>query len=278
MDGATIDAEKDPMGAECVRRVLERQRVPRDRQSTEVAKALGLSYSQAHRKLMGASAWTLTQLSEVGRHFGMTLHEVLDEAEAAESVRGTLLLGGLRLPCAMWIAPMTTMSPGAPLVALMSGSGEWTAVPSSTVTDVGSSHEVRRLVVQVARGAVARIAVVDDDGDSAEGVCAYLRGAGLDAHAFTSVSSAQAKIEDAPFDGYVIDWLLGGETAGRLIRQIREHDDSCPVIVLTGQVATGRADEDSLAAAVETFRLDYFEKPVRLPIIRAALGRKLAKN
>jgi len=65
---------------------MERHGLPKYRQSPWLADALGLSYSQAHRRMTGASAWSLEDLERVGSLFGETLAQVvsLDSASVVE--------------------------------------------------------------------------------------------------------------------------------------------------------------------------------------------------
>lgn len=82
------------------------------------------------------------------------------------------------------------------------------------------------------------------------------------------------------FDGYVLEWILVEDgvrsTVRDLVAFIRSHDASCPIVVLTGEVRTGIADEADIAAAMAEYRLKFFEKPALLSIISAALAGSLA--
>ena len=62
-----------PLAVRCVRALMERHGLPKYRQSPWLADALGLSYSQAHRRMTGASAWSLEDLERVGSLFGESL-------------------------------------------------------------------------------------------------------------------------------------------------------------------------------------------------------------
>jgi DNA-binding response OmpR family regulator len=77
-------------------------------------------------------------------------------------------------------------------------------------------------------------------------------------------------------DGYVIDWIVGDESALPLIAALRAQDATCPIIVLTAQVLAGVVDEVDIADAVKNFNLGFSEKPVRMSILSAMLARSFA--
>ena len=62
---------------------------------------------------------------------------------------------------------------------------------------------------------------------------------------------------------FVVDWLLGDNTAKDLLSRIRARVPSGPVVILTGQIATGAASEDELVMVGASYRALLFEKPTR---------------
>ena len=105
--------------------------------------------------------------------------------------------------------------------------------------------------------------VLDDDGDSAQSIVDFLSAKGLDAKPFDCASSLLAAMDAEPFDGFVVDWLLGENTAKDLLSQIRVRMPSGPLVILTGQIATGLATEDELVMVGTAYRALLFEKPTR---------------
>jgi hypothetical protein len=64
-----------------------------------------------------------------------------------------------------------------------------------------------------------------------------------------------------PFEGFVVDWLLGDTTAKDLLEDPRPRA-VWPVVILTGQIATGIATEEELAMVGASYRaLLFFESP-----------------
>src|SRR5215217_6144374 len=101
-DGLT--AEPAPsLAVACVRALMERHGLPKYRQSAWLAHATGLSYSQAHRRMTGASPWSLEDLARVAGLFGETLADVVFLAQPRTSVPAVVAIGAARLPCQLWL-------------------------------------------------------------------------------------------------------------------------------------------------------------------------------
>ena len=58
---------------------------------------------------------------------------------------------------------------------------------------------------------------------------------------------------------------------------IRADDRECPIVVLTGKMRDDLTLIPAVAEAVATYKLLFFEKPTRLPIISAQLLQALAR-
>lgn len=237
----------------------------------------GLSYAQAHRKLNSSAAWTLEELSRVAEHFGETLAELLEAAADDVSHAARLSIGTVRMPCQIWIGEPVGSTPAAPLVA-MQAQGGWLVVPSSEATS-SAAREVRRLVARPASEPLKRVAVLDADPASADGLAAQLAVNGLRTQAFHAVDELMEAEASQRFDGYVLDWRLGGGggTARALIRSIRERDAQCPIVVF-GELGSQLADERDVADALTTYGLMFHEKPVRAVIVAADLARAFAES
>ena len=121
-----------------------------------------------------------------------------------------------------------------------------------------------------------RIAVLDDDAGETASLAQHFADRGCEVEAFTSVEELVGHMKLRPFDGYVVDWLLSEGSAAELVGMIRADDRECPIAVLTGKIASDVMVEPAVAEAVATYKLLFFEKPTRLPIISAQLLQALA--
>jgi len=121
-----------------------------------------------------------------------------------------------------------------------------------------------------------RIAVLDDDRDLTDSICAHLQDSGYDAHPFYRTADLQTRSKNERYDAFVIDWIVGETSTVKLIAAIRAQDATCPIVVLTAQVLAGVVQKSEIAQAVASFNFMFAEKPVRMTILSASLARAFA--
>jgi CheY-like chemotaxis protein len=262
------------LAVRCVRALLERHGLPKYRQSAWLADAIGLSYAQAHRKMNGAAAWTLEELERVGALLGESLADVVAPGGIEGSVSGVLSIGKARVPCKLWIGGAAEQPQEDALVAVQIGS-EWAAV---LVEEAGERpmFVIDRLEARPSHTARKRIAILDDDRDLTDSICAHLQDSGYDAHPFYRTADLQTRSKNERYDAFVIDWIVGETSTVKLIAAIRAQDATCPIVVLTAQVLAGVVQESEIAQAVASFNFVFAEKPVRMAILSASLARAFA--
>ena len=260
-----------PMAVHCVRALMERHGLPKYRQSAWLADATGLSYSQAHRRMTGTSAWTLEDIARVAELFGESLADVVSITEPRTSVPGVMHMGTTRLPVQLWIGdPIDKPNPDS-VVAVQTSSG-WTALTAGEATE-GVVYRIERLEAKPTLAARKVVAVLDDDQDLTNSICAHFEASGHDARPFFTIAELLSGLDARRFDAYVLDWIIGETSALKLIAAVRAKDAKCPIVVLTAQVMAGVVDEADIADAVKRFDLVFHEKPVRTSILTATLAR-----
>ena len=262
------------LAVRCVRALLERHGLPKYRQSAWLADAIGLSYAQAHRKMNGAAAWTLEELERVGALLGESLADVVAPGHAQGAVAATLSVGKARMPCELWIGAAIEQPHPDALVAVQNGP-EWTAVLAVDAGDQ-ATFAIDRLQARPSRAERKRIAVLDDDRDLTDSICAHLQDSGYEARAFYRTADLQVRLKTERYDAFVIDWIVGDASTVKLIAAIRAQDATCPIVVLTAQVLAGVVQESEIAQAVASFNFVFAEKPVRMAILSASLARAFA--
>lgn len=263
------------LAVRCVRALMDRHGLPKYRQSAWLADAIGLSYAQAHRKMNGAAAWSLEELERVGALLGESLAEVVAPGPPQGSVPATLRIGPGRVPCEVWLgAALERPRPDA-LVAVKSPTG-WVALCAGEAEPEQAAFAIDRL--QARPSAVDRkvIAVLDDDVDLTNSICAHLDDSGYEARAFYKTTDLQASLKTQRYDAFVIDWIVGETSTVKLIAALRAQDAVCPIVVLTAQVLAGVVQESEIAEAVASFNFVFAEKPVRMAILSASLARAFA--
>lgn len=249
--------------------------MPRYRQSAWLADAMKLSYSQAHRRLTGASIWTLEDLAQVAELLGESLAQLVTLQPSSPSVAAVMRVGAVKLDCQLWLGDVIEQPATDSLVAVRTSNG-WAALVASEATD-GAMYQVERLEARPATATAMRktIAVLDDDQDLTLSVCAHLDESGFTTRPFYRSADLLASALAAPhvYDGYVLDWIVGDASTSTLIAALREQNARAPILVLTAQMLSGRVDESEIADAVKAYDLIFSEKPIRMPILSASLTR-----
>lgn len=264
------------VATQAVKALLHRHGLSADKHSVKVSELLAISYSQAHRKTSGVSAWSLEELKRMAEHFGESLVDLLWFTERTEAAPATLAVGGLPFACLVKLGGPVPANQASGLVAVES-EGLYSI---HTAADMSTQvvRPVQRLVMQPPGAHSPSVAVLDDDAESADNLCAHLSASGYQTSPFYTVAALRAATAQRRYDGYVLDWVVGDETVRELIGQIRGDCLLTPILVLTGQIGSGRVNESAVATALATYGLLYFEKPVRLAIISAALAQGLART
>lgn len=115
---------------------------------------------------------------------------------------------------------------------------------------------------------VGRVLVVDDDEGLARFIVEVLTDAGHHAEAVSSAALARRRVEATGYDVVVTDLRMPGESGLDVVRDLKAHDPTMKVLVLTGY--------GSIATAVEAVRqgaVDYLTKPADVDQVLAAFDR-----
>jgi len=255
---------------------MERHGLPKYRQSAWLADAIGLSYAQAHRRMNGTSPWSLEDLAQVAGLFGESLVDLVSLGLPQSSVPAVINVGSARVACQLWLGQVVDAPAPGSVVAVRTSEG-WAAVPASEATE-GVAYRIERMEARPVALARKIIAVLDDDQDLTNSICAHFQASGYDARPFYKTADLLSTIAAQQYDAYVIDWIVGEKSTIKLIASLRAQDATCPIVVLTAQVLSGVVDEADIADAVKRYGLVFSEKPVRTSILAATLTRALAAN
>jgi CheY-like chemotaxis protein len=271
---STAEIDATPIGSRYVRALLNRHDVPSMRHVTTVAQILGMSYALVHRRMSGVTAWEIEEIAKVAEFFGESIAQIFAEESADEYVVAVLVAGSARVSCQLIVGPPLRDPERTSLVAIRAGH-QWLVMPASEA-GTGACFEVRRLVITGKSDRRWRIAVLDDDVAEAANLEEHFANRGCEVQAFNTVEALVGRMKVRPFDAYILDWVLGEGSAAELIGMIRADDRQCPIAILTGKMKSDLMLEPAVAEAVATYKLLFFEKPTRLPIISARVLRELA--
>jgi hypothetical protein len=268
-----------------VGQLMDRHDVPKQKQTRTLADILVLSFAQAHRKMRGQSTWTFGEIKGVAEAFGEPITVLVDPREENGRIATAALLdvGTKLLPCLAWIGEELRGGKQPEYVAVRVADIWRIYSPDDAPTGPRFTVELIEIRPRQADTDKPTIAVVDDDpgddsGDlkTADTICLYLNERGFKATAYYDAPSFRDAAKRVVFDAFVVDWLLGEETAEAAIKDIRESDNPrAPIFLLTGQLDTGNADESDIARVMTTFDVNVLEKPARLPLLAAELNKKL---
>ncbi len=169
-------------------------------------------------------------------------------------------VAGVAMPCVGHIGDELPAGRPAEFVALRV-EGQWRIYRADEAPS-GPRYGVDLIEIRPGFGDDERlsIAVLDDSHQAADELAKYLGGCGFNAMAFYDVDSFCQALQQSLFDGYVVDWLIGEETADRCIATIRASDNpDAPVLVLTGELGTDRRESEIAQAMREYDVLGPYE-------------------
>jgi len=258
------------LAAQCISALLTRHGIPKYRFAVTVSEILGLSYSAGNRRLTTSASWSLEELRRIAEHFGETLQELVTLDSADALLDASIVINNHIVPCRIRLGNAVGQVPPGTLIAAEID-GSWRVMPADARSII-PAHVVARLLIEPTASR-RRVAILDDHADTAQTIVHYMETSGLDAVAF---NDPQALYDQTDFDAYVLDWIIERDarrqTALELVENIRARNALCPIIILTGQIRTGNADEENIAAALAQHNLKFFTKPASMPILLAALN------
>ncbi|MGM4986280.1 MULTISPECIES: helix-turn-helix domain-containing protein [Rhizobium] len=262
--------EEIGLAAQCIAALLTRHGIPKYRFAVTVSEILGLSYSAGNRRLTTNASWSLEELKHVAEHFNETLEELVAFDKADGLLDASIVINNHVISCRIRLGNIVGQVPPGTLIAAEID-GAWRAMPAEARSII-PAHAVTRLLIEPIASR-RRVAILDDHADTAQTIVKYMETAGLDAVAF---SDPQTLFNQSDFDAYVLDWIIERDarrqTALELVENIRARNGHCPIIILTGQIGTGNANEENIAAALAQHNLKFFTKPASMPILLAALN------
>lgn len=284
----------DPLSInDAVSEMMLRHGVGHRQQTGKVAEILGLSLSQARRIMERENnEWIIGQLDRVfaffGEKFTISVPAVdseitpeksqseRDEAVNDEKLPATLQIDSGKLECVFTLGPVHMSPAQADFAAMMDGD-RWILVECKAAPPGARLRPVKSVELLIKEQKKHSVAILEDDRGAADSMVDVLNALGFEAEAFYDVEGIENSLAQRQFDAFVVDWLLGHRTSEAVIRLVRANfGKSVPILLLTGQIETGMADEAELASVVSNYAVIPHEKPMRPMLIAAALNQSLA--
>ena len=275
IDNPDRDLVTASLGSVYAGALFDRHGVPQNKRAEALESTLGLSYSPAHRRLMGAAPFTLEELKRLAEAYGESLSKMITAVEGDKDGDSgefaVFVARDAQRKCRVWLGkPLAPNLVTKDLVARRFESGISVSLGGTTGPNAFS---VSKLVMEASN----RVAVLDDEITVANGVSRHLRGQGFRADPYTTIPLLLEAIEGISYDAYIFDWIVHGKSVLDLVKQIRSSDSSCYIAILTGQIASDHIGARELLDACEMFNMRAFEKPTSHSLISESIARALSR-
>lgn len=247
-----------------------------------MAVILGLSRSGAFRKFQDGS-FSSADLLALAQYFQVDVSTPLSSQpsqaprESADAVAAQMQMGPRSLACMATLGTELGPHEHCELVATHDGS-EWRVQPYAEAASTVPRHRVLHLSITPLQRPLPRIAILEDSADLAANLQEAFTRSGYHASTFASASDLSSEAAIAPFDAYIVDWWLGGQTAADALRAIRRAQPAAPMILTTGAIASGNAAEEEIARMALTLRIQVIEKPFRLALLISQVKQLLGES
>ncbi|PRP70473.1 hypothetical protein BUE93_12570 [Chromobacterium amazonense] len=255
-----------------IRAQLEHFRWPEAQQAGLIEQILGLSTSQAYRKLNGSSPWQLAQVEKLAQYLNIPTSTLLvnraepdapatPAANEQELIPAILHLNNQSGEAHCWIQLGEELADDscAPLLLAKRLHDCWHVFPG-TQFDGEGGHEVTYLTIRPPKRANSKrllVAVLDDK--DADLLSAILVQQGLFALPYYQSQALLQALPQEDFDAFVLDWVLDEPgSCMQVIETILRHSPNVPIIVLTGYALE---HENELSQALQTHGVYYIGKP-----------------
>ena len=106
MDQDSGSGEPRPPISKAILAVLDRHAVPERQRLATLQAAVEMSYQQVRRRMMGESPWNVDEIKRLASHFREPLFGLLGTLVDDVGHQATLHLGGVALPCSIWLGPL----------------------------------------------------------------------------------------------------------------------------------------------------------------------------
>jgi len=259
-----------------VKSMLRRHGVADRKHAAQLSMLLQISPQSTYKKLDGQLQWTLDDILAIASAMKESASSLLDDPGETQLERAVLRFNDGEIDCMVKVgAPPGPLS--RPEYLALREHERWSVYPASRAPDA-AVIAIQEIVIRPVQAANApRIAIIDDDNDTAELIAMVLDSKGFQTLTLTGVEELQSQLRERTFDGYIIDWYLGGATAEDCVKVIRRTAGEVPpILLLTGNIDSGLANESDITRLMVEYGLKPpFEKPYRVEIIAAELVRSL---
>jgi len=277
---ADSDASTEPPTSHAVRRFLLAHGVRDHNHASEIARIINVDRSQSYRRLKGDVAWSHTDLRAIAQHFGAPDEQLLPHDElarpnvAADAVPATVRVARLPATGLLVAGAELRADESSDLVAVRSATG-WEVWVDGEEPPGARRHAIDALTLRSQPH--MQVALLEDDAHAAGALVDAFRPLGIVATPYLDADSLLAAFAARRrFDAFVLDWLLGDDTAGRVVEKIRSQRPRVPIVVVTGALSADSDMERTLQDLSAQWNFSTLDKPVRPMNLANALKQMAA--
>ncbi|MGM8766071.1 helix-turn-helix domain-containing protein [Enterobacter asburiae] len=259
-------------------KVLTSSGIPKVKHNSYISQVLKITTSAGYKKLTGSTKWEVLQLIKIVESIGMSMtqfFEVYDD-DGKEIHEAVWHDGKTEHTCQVRLIPedeetLTTYS------ALKVGD-VWNVLLSSEIKDgylFDAKRSIESIIIhpEIVSNKKYRIALLDDEDAITETLKEILNSTDYRIDTFDNIKSLQKKIQQEPYDAYVLDWVVGNETSYDLIQLIRKSSKkNAMIVVLTGKLS-GINDNEISTAIHDYDIIGPYEKPIKTGIIKSNVDK-----
>jgi CheY-like chemotaxis protein len=238
---------------------------------------LKVSYTSAFRRANARAPIAEADLPPIALGLGTSLHGLLIEMAMAADGHYPAVVRIPGLPRSGWLELGAKASRIHDGIVAVKREGQWEVVEAKSVKADESPYRVLRLVTDTP--SEPRVALLEDDAQSAQSSSDTLEELGARVTVFSEASELERAIAAGTFDALVLDWFLAdGKTSAALVEHVRSQPRTAdlPVFIVTGQAETlGVPKVAELGRFAARFDCQVREKPVRWAWIMAEIEKSL---
>lgn len=268
---------------ESLRTFMLRAGIQEHKQADFIKKALGVSATHAYRKMRDISPWEVSQLQTLLSKLGYSLSEFFEhyDKKFEKKADATIEVNKEKTDCVIYFTD--TDSDINHEFSALQINGEWCVYRTAEMHNNPLYMETKKNLVMIqifsnpTKLSKYKIAILDDDENITKTLKDTISDELYKIETFSSIEDLCESIKEAPYDAYVLDWIVHNDSVFETIKKIRSTSKpDALIIALTGQLG-GAVDEEIAQAINDHDVLGPYEKPLRLNVFKTLINKYFSR-
>ncbi|ENZ9095972.1 helix-turn-helix domain-containing protein [Enterobacter asburiae] len=268
---------------ESLRTFMLRAGIQEHKQADFIKKALGVSATHAYRKMRDISPWEVSQLQTLLSKLGYSLSEFFEhyDKKFEKKADATIEVNKEKTDCVIYFTD--TESDINHEFSALQINGEWCVYRTAEMHNNPLYMETKKNLVMIqifsnpTKLSKYKIAILDDDENITKTLKDTISDELYKIETFSSIEDLCESIKKAPYDAYVLDWIVHNDSVFETIKKIRTTSKpDALIIALTGQLG-GAIDEEIAQAINDHDVLGPYEKPLRLNVFKTLINKYFSR-